>query len=81
MAMTAGAQSLNKMTWFNEPASYDIKGNTLVMDVPGHCDYWRISHYGFTVDDAPFYYATYGVSLRPRSRYPATTRYALTRLV
>ena len=24
MAMTAGAQSLNKMTWFNEPASYDI---------------------------------------------------------
>ena len=19
-------------------------------------DYWRISHYGFTVDDAPFYY-------------------------
>ena len=60
MAMTAGAQSLNKMTWFNEPANYDIRGNTLVMDVPGHCDYWRISHYGFTVDDAPFYYATYG---------------------
>ena len=23
-------------------------------------DYWRISHYGFTVDDAPFYYSTYG---------------------
>ncbi len=54
------AQSLDKMTWFNEPGSYTIQGKTLVMDVPGHCDYWRISHYGFTVDDAPFYYSTYG---------------------
>ena len=30
------------------------------MDVPAQCDYWRIAHYGFTVDDAPFYYTTYG---------------------
>ena len=30
------------------------------MQVPPHCDYWRVSHYGFTVDDAPFCYATYG---------------------
>ena len=60
MAMTSAAQSLEKMNWFNEPVSYEIKGKTLTMDVPGHCDYWRISHYGFTVDDAPFYYATYG---------------------
>ena len=30
------------------------------MDVPGHCDYWRISHYGFTVDDAPFLYTLRG---------------------
>ncbi|MDE6582577.1 MAG: DUF1349 domain-containing protein, partial [Duncaniella sp.] len=32
----------------------------LEMQVTPHCDYWRISHYGFTVDDAPFYYAEYG---------------------
>lgn len=60
MALASNAQSLEKMTWFNEPTNYEIKGKTLTMDVPGHCDYWRISHYGFTVDDAPFYYATYG---------------------
>ena len=30
------------------------------MQVTPQSDYWRISHYGFTVDDAPFYYATYG---------------------
>ena len=30
------------------------------MNVTPQSDYWRISHYGFTVDDAPFYYATYG---------------------
>lgn len=30
------------------------------MFVTPHSDYWRVSHYGFTVDDAPFYYTTYG---------------------
>lgn len=30
------------------------------MFVTPQSDYWRISHYGFTVDDAPFYYTTYG---------------------
>lgn len=30
------------------------------MFVTPQTDYWRISHYGFTVDDAPFYFATYG---------------------
>ncbi|MCQ2185456.1 MAG: DUF1349 domain-containing protein [Bacteroidales bacterium] len=54
------AQSLDKMQWFNEPESYTIKGNTLVMDVPAQTDYWRIAHYGFTVDDGPFLYTTYG---------------------
>lgn len=54
-------QSLNKMNWLNEPQQWEIKeGKTLVMDVPAKTDFWRISHYGFTVDDGPFYYATYG---------------------
>ena len=54
------AQSLNKMQWFNEPEKWEIKNNALIMNVTANSDYWRISHYGFTVDDAPFYYANYG---------------------
>lgn len=58
--LTAQAQSLDKMQWFNEPSSYLIKDKVLEIDVPGQTDYWRVSHYGFTVDDGPFLYATYG---------------------
>jgi regulation of enolase protein 1 (concanavalin A-like superfamily) len=54
------AQTLEKMQWFNEPAKWEIKNNSLSMTVTPQSDYWRISHYGFTVDDAPFYYTTYG---------------------
>ena len=56
----AMAQTLEKMQWFNEPENWEITDNTLSMSVTPHSDYWRISHYGFTVDDAPFYYTTYG---------------------
>lgn len=59
-AKNISAQSLNKMQWFNEPEKWEIKNNALIMNVTANSDYWRISHYGFTVDDAPFYYATYG---------------------
>ena len=54
------AQTLEKMQWFNEPEQWEIKDNTLSMFVTPQSDYQRISHYGFTVDDAPFYYSTYG---------------------
>lgn len=54
------AQSLEKMQWFNEPEKWEVKNNTLSMYVTPQSDYWRISHYGFTVDDAPFLYGTYG---------------------
>ena len=57
---TVQAQTLEKMIWFNEPEQWEIKGGMLTMAVTPQSDYWRISHYGFTVDDAPFYYATYG---------------------
>ena len=56
----AMGQSLEKMNWFNEPDNWEIKDKCLIMDVTPKSDYWRISHYGFTVDDAPFYYAEYG---------------------
>lgn len=54
------AQKLEKMQWFNEPAEWKIEKDILTMYVTPLSDYWRISHYGFTVDDAPFYYTTYG---------------------
>lgn len=56
----AKAQNLDKLQWFNEPTKWEVKDNVLSMFVTPQSDYWRISHYGFTVDDAPFYYATYG---------------------
>lgn len=54
------AQSLEKIQWFNEPERWTAEDGILTMQVPPHCDYWRVSHYDFTVDDAPFCYATYG---------------------
>ena len=54
------AQTLEKMNWFNEPEQWSIEGDMLTMTITPKSDYWRISHYGFTVDDAPFYYAEYG---------------------
>lgn len=54
------AQTLEKMSWFNEPARWSVESDRLTMKVTPHTDYWRISHYGFTVDDAPFYYGEYG---------------------
>lgn len=60
MLLQSYAQRLDKMQWFNEPGSYKITDRQMMMDVPAHCDYWRISHYGFTVDDAPFYYGVWG---------------------
>lgn len=61
VAQQASAQKLDKMQWFNEPEQWEVRNpNTFVMQVPAKTDYWRITHYGFTVDDAPFYYNTYG---------------------
>jgi len=60
VAKFVSAQTLEKMQWFNEPEKWEIKNNTLKMQVTPQSDYWRISHYGFTVDDAPFLYTTYG---------------------
>ena len=59
-SVAASAQSLDKMQWFNEPTKWEIKNNSLTMNVTPQSDYWRVSHYGFTVDDAPFLYTMRG---------------------
>lgn len=60
VSQTVSSQTLEKMNWFNEPENWSVASGRLTMDVTPKSDYWRISHYGFTVDDAPFYYAEYG---------------------
>lgn len=60
IALGSAAQSLDKMQWFNEPEKWSVKNNELSMFVTPQSDYWRISHYGFTVDDAPFLYTVRG---------------------
>ena len=59
-ATNSQAHSLEKMQWFNEPAQWTIQDQVLSMQVTPQSDYWRISHYGFTVDDAPFLYTLRG---------------------
>ena len=60
LSLQANAQSLENMHWFNEPENYSIRNGVLEMQVPAQTDFWRIAHYGFTVDDGPFLYAVYG---------------------
>lgn len=52
---------LYSMQWFNEPENWEIiNPETLVIHVPPKTDFWRITHYGFIIDDAPFLYKTQG---------------------
>ena len=78
-ATNGQAQSLEKMQWFNEPAQWTIQDHVLSMQVTPQSDYWRISHYGFTVDDAPFLYTLRGGEFELKVRClaiigPVTTR-------
>lgn len=73
-SFTSMAQSLEKMQWFNEPAQWEIKGDLLSMNVTPQTDYWRISHYGFTVDDAPFLYTTRGGEFEVKVKSQETIR-------
>lgn len=52
---------MKKMHWFNEPDQWELIGNTsMSVHVTPHTDFWRKTHYGFTVDDGPFYYTHVG---------------------
>ncbi|WP_236669004.1 DUF1349 domain-containing protein [Aquimarina mytili] len=52
---------MKKMQWFNEPDTWKIiNDSSLSMYVTPNTDFWRKTHYGFTVDDGPFYYSNVG---------------------
>ena len=51
---------MRQMQWFNEPEHWEQQGDQLVMAVTAKTDYWRRTHYGFIVDDGPFYYCEVG---------------------
>jgi regulation of enolase protein 1 (concanavalin A-like superfamily) len=53
-------QNMEKMSWLNEPSTWEVKDGKLEMKVTPESDYWRKTHYGFTVDDGPFFYTTRG---------------------
>jgi len=59
-ALPSFSQTTEKMQWFNQPQKWKADGQSLSMFVTPKTDYWRITHYGFTVDDGPFYYTTVG---------------------
>jgi regulation of enolase protein 1 (concanavalin A-like superfamily) len=51
---------MNIMQWFNQPKKWNFENNKLSMFVTPKTDFWRITHYGFIVDDGPFFYETLG---------------------
>ena len=52
---------MKKMQWLNEPDKWQIiDDSSLSMFVTPNTDFWRKTHYGFTVDDGPFCYCTLG---------------------
>jgi len=48
------------MNWLNEPDDWSVQGDEIRMFVTPKTDFWRKTHYGFTVDDGPFYYKMLG---------------------
>lgn len=52
---------MKKMEWYNEPDKWEMKdSSSLSMFVTPNTDFWRKTHYGFTVDDGPYCYLNVG---------------------
>lgn len=48
------------MEWFNKPEIWHFEKNKLTLFVTPKTDFWRVTHYGFLVDDGPFFYEKLG---------------------
>ncbi len=52
---------MKKIEWYNEPDKWEMTDDSsLSMFVTPNTDFWRKTHYGFTVDDGPFGYLNVG---------------------
>jgi regulation of enolase protein 1 (concanavalin A-like superfamily) len=49
-----GPGSAGEMEWLHEPQKWEVQNDTLSMFVPPKTDYWRLTHYGHTIDNGPF---------------------------
>ena len=65
---------MRTMYWFNEPINWQPEGDSLTMNVTPKTDYWRKTHYGFTVDDGPFYYCEVGGEFETKVKISADFR-------
>ena len=63
---------LQHFTWSNPPAGpVTHTEDALAFRVTPLTDYWRRTHYGFTVDDGPFFHATLGGDFELTARLSA----------
>src|ERR1700730_4741746 len=46
----------SRMRWMNEPASYKILGETMVVHSRSKTDFWRKTLYGYITDNGHFFY-------------------------
>jgi regulation of enolase protein 1 (concanavalin A-like superfamily) len=46
----------SRMRWMNEPASYKILGETMVVHTRSRTDFWRKTFYGYITDNGHFLY-------------------------
>jgi regulation of enolase protein 1 (concanavalin A-like superfamily) len=51
------------MQWLNEPPSWTVDANALVVTTGDKTDFWRETFYGFVHDDGHFYYKEVGGDL------------------
>lgn len=52
----AGGQLNEDLQWFNEPATWWIEDNTIVVKPDAITDFWQRTHYGFQNDNGHFLY-------------------------
>lgn len=79
ISAVSGAQTLEKMNWFNEPAGWKVSDGKLTMSVTPKVitGVFRIMDLRLMMRHSIM--PNMGVSLKPRLRYPATIKCVLIR--
>ena len=57
MAKRPLAETLQRFTWFNEPANWEMDDVLEIQTLPD-TDYWQRTHYGFRRDNGHFFFTT-----------------------